>query len=272
MSPSPDAATQRLVRGACLCGAVRFEIELPTLFCAHCHCSMCRRNHGAAFVTWFGIARERLRLTAGADALRRYQSSAHGSRSFCVECGSSLFCESERHPDHVDVVLASLDGPIDRPPAMHVYFDSRGAWTDVRDDLPRLGGASGVEPLVGADAEIRPGAWVGHVALAAPDPLATLRFFEALGLRVLERRPEFGLLELRGGTHLLILPGAAAAATPAPFDLMVDDIDGAHARFAAAALSPSPISEDRYHRAFTLTAPSGHVLTLQSSHASGRPV
>ena len=261
------------VHGACLCGGVRFQVEPPTLFCAHCHCSMCRRNHGAAFVTWFGIARERLRVTAGDDALRRYRSSSHGERSFCGRCGSSLFCESERQPDHVDVVLASLDGPIDRVPAAHVYFDSRAAWTDVRDDLPRLGGASGIGALTGADAEIRPGVWVGHVAVAAPDPLAAADFFETLGLRVLERRPDFGLLELRGGTHLLLFPGAAAAPrTPAPFDLMLDDLDAAHARFTAAALSPSPISANEHHRSFTLTTPSGHLLVVQSSHASGRPV
>jgi len=265
--------THAVVSGACLCGAVRFEVEPPTLFCAHCHCSMCRRNHGAAFVTWFGIVRERLRLTAGADALRRYRSSSHGERSFCERCGSSLFCESERHPEHVDVVLASLSGPIDRPPAAHVYFDSRAAWTDVRDELPRLGGASGIEALAGADAEIRPGVWVGHVALGAPDLLAAVRFFETLGLRVLERRADFGLLELRGGTHLALFPGAAAApGTVAPFDLMVDDLDVAHARFAAAGLAPSAIQSNAFHRVFTLGAPSGHVLSVQSSHASGRPV
>jgi catechol 2,3-dioxygenase-like lactoylglutathione lyase family enzyme len=265
--------THAAVSGACLCGAVRFQVEPPTLFCAHCHCSMCRRNHGAAFVTWFGIVRERLTITAGADALRRYRSSSHGERAFCGDCGSSLFCESERHPDHVDVVLASLSGPIDRAPSMHVYFDSRAAWTDVRDDLPRLGGASGIEALAGADAEIRPGVWVGHVALAVADPLAAAQFFETLGMRVLERSPDFGLLELRGGTHLALFRGEAVApGTTAPFDLMVDDLDAAHARFAAAGLAPSPIETNAFHRIFTLRAPSGHVQHVQSSHASGRPV
>ena len=274
MVPQPDApATHAAVSSACLCGAVRFQVEPPTLFCVHCHCSMCRRNHGAAFVTWFGVPRERLRIEAGADALRQHRSSAHGRRSFCGECGSSLFCESSERPGHVDVVLASLTGPLDRSPAAHVYFDSRAAWTDVRDDLPRLGGASGMTALAGADGEIRPGIWVGHVALAAPDPLAAARFFETLGMRVLERRPDFALLELRGGTHLALFPAAVAVpGTAAPFDLMVDDLDAAHARFTAAALSPSPIFEAHYHRAFTLTTPSGHVLTVQSSHASGRPV
>ena len=36
------------VGGSCLCGAVRFEVTLPSKFCAHCHCGNCRKAHGAA--------------------------------------------------------------------------------------------------------------------------------------------------------------------------------------------------------------------------------
>ena len=133
--------------GACLCGAVRFELVLPTTFCAHCHCTMCQRAHGAGYVTWIGVPYERFRLLAGEDRLVRYRSSEHGTRSFCGTCGSTLLCESTRHPEWIDVVLANVQGPIDRAPEMHVYFDDRAAWTRVDDELPRLGGATGVEPL-----------------------------------------------------------------------------------------------------------------------------
>lgn len=234
---------------------------------------MCRRNHGAAFVTWFGIARDRLVVEAGQDQLVRHVSSDHGSRSFCGRCGSSLFCESSRHPDHVDVVLANLDGPIDRAPQMHIYFDSRASWTDVRDELPRLGGASGVEPLPAEASARRPAVAVGHVALYAPDLEKAGAFFVALGMRALEQGADFGLFELRGGTHLLLFPGEAApSGTPAPFDLMVDDVDAEHARLFEAGLAPSSIEERSYHRAFTLIAPSGHTLRVQSSHVSELPV
>lgn len=131
--------------GACLCGAVRFEVGLPSEFCGHCHCSMCRRNHGAGFVTWFGIPRAKLAIVDD-SALVRFQSSGHGTRSFCGRCGSSLFCESTNHPDRVDVVLANMDGPIDRPPQLHFHFDDRAAWVAVDDGLPRLGGSGGLEP------------------------------------------------------------------------------------------------------------------------------
>jgi hypothetical protein len=138
-----------MISGSCLCGTVRFGVRLPSLFCGHCHCSMCRRNHGAGFVTWFAVPRAQLEVQAGARELRRYSSSTHGSRSFCGRCGSSLFCESEKHPEQVDIPLANVDAPIDRLPQVHVYFDDRAPWVEVSDDLPRLGGKSGMEPLGG---------------------------------------------------------------------------------------------------------------------------
>jgi hypothetical protein len=136
----------RAVTGACLCGAVRFEVALPTLFCAHCHCTMCRRAHGAAYVTWIGVPRLQFRIQTGGTELVRYPSSKHGQRSFCRVCGSSLFCESSMHPDRIDVVLANMEGPVDRAPQAHVYFDDRAEWVVVDDGLPQLGGDSGMEP------------------------------------------------------------------------------------------------------------------------------
>ena len=133
------------VSGSCFCGAVQFEIELPTEFCGHCHCSMCRRPHGASFVTWTGVPPERFRITAGEHDIVRFRSSERGTRSFCRHCGSQMICQIE--PDMIDIALASLHGKIDREPEAHYYYDSRAEWTRVNDDLPKLGGESGMEPL-----------------------------------------------------------------------------------------------------------------------------
>ena len=135
------------VSGACLCGTVRFAVELPALFCAHCHCTMCQRAHGAGCVTWFAVPYERFRVLAGEATLVRYQSSEHGTRSFCGTCGSTLLCESTRHPEHIDIVLANVQAPIDVSPQFHVYFDDRAEWVCIGDNLPRLGGKTGIEPI-----------------------------------------------------------------------------------------------------------------------------
>ena len=144
------------VEGGCLCGALRFSIDLPTAWCVHCHCSMCRRSHGAGFVTWIGVPHERFRMLAGEESLRRFSSSEHGTRSFCGKCGSSLFCELDEAPNEIDIVLANLDGPIDRRPEWHIYFDHRAQWVEVQDGLPRLGGESGIEPLPDENVSKRP--------------------------------------------------------------------------------------------------------------------
>jgi hypothetical protein len=135
------------LRGSCLCGAVRFEVTPPSLFCAHCHCSMCRRAHGAGYVTWFGVERSQLEVTDGAQLLARYRSSEKGLRSFCSVCGSTLFFETADRPDHVDVVLANMHDDIDLEPQMHVHFSDRVPWVCVHDELPRLGGETGLDPI-----------------------------------------------------------------------------------------------------------------------------
>ena len=133
--------------GGCLCGGVRFEVEPPTKWCAHCHCSLCRRAHGAGFVTWFGVARAQFRLDDREQLLAWYRSTPGARRGFCSRCGSTLFFEGDRWPDERHIALAAMAGPIDREPQAHVFFDSGAAWIHVFDDLPKLGGDSGTDPL-----------------------------------------------------------------------------------------------------------------------------
>jgi hypothetical protein len=38
--------------GRCLCGNVRYEVDGPFAAVVNCHCSMCRKHHGSAYVTW----------------------------------------------------------------------------------------------------------------------------------------------------------------------------------------------------------------------------
>lgn len=133
--------------GGCLCGRILYQFQGPTKWCAHCHCSMCRRAHGAAFVTWFGVAKQQFRITKGSDQVGRFASSADATRSFCTHCGTTLLFESTRWGDEVHVTLASLQGELDRAPSAHVFFSDRAHWYQVGDRLPCRGGPSGTEPL-----------------------------------------------------------------------------------------------------------------------------
>ena len=134
-------------KGACLCGAIQFRVELPITACVHCHCTMCQRAHSAGHVTWIALPEEQLTIDCGGDLLVRYRSSDHGSRSFCGTCGSTLVCQIDERPDEVDIPLASLAPGSGIEPKLHIFFDDRASWTEIGDELPRLGGASGMEAI-----------------------------------------------------------------------------------------------------------------------------
>jgi hypothetical protein len=122
-------------------------------------------------------------------------------------------------------------------------------------------------------ADQRPPIAVGHVRLPCSDVTAAARWLENVGLRPIVTREELAVLELRGGTHVVVRKTEPpAAGTAAPFDLMVDDIDATHRDYAAKGLSPTPIQRGRIHDSFTVAGPSGWLFTVNSSHASGKPV
>ena len=131
---------RQAVSGGCLCGAVRFTIDLPSKWCAHCHCSMCRRSHGAGYVTWVGFASSKFLLRSGEEQLAWYASSPGARRGFCRACGSTMLFESERWAGETHVALACLDGPIDRQPQANVFFDAHVDWMPIDGTLKTIPG------------------------------------------------------------------------------------------------------------------------------------
>lgn len=124
------------ILGQCLCGATRFAFDLPTKWVAHCHCTMCRRAHGAAFVTWVGVESPQFRWLADGD-LRWYTSSTGAERGFCAHCGSPIAFRSVRWPGEIHLARALIDAELDRLPQVHVFHDTHVPWVTLGDDLPR---------------------------------------------------------------------------------------------------------------------------------------
>jgi hypothetical protein len=122
--------------------------------------------------------------------------------------------------------------------------------------------------------DLRPPVAVGHVRILATDVAAAAGWLETVGLRPIVTRDELAVLELRGGTHVVVrqaeqppAPGSAA-----PFDLMVDDIDAAHRDYAEKGLDPGEIRRGRIHDSFEVPGPDGWTFTINSTHASGKPI
>ncbi len=128
--------SDRVFEGSCACGGVRYRAEGPLGEVVHCHCTDCRKRHGAAFATHVGVARERFRFVRGEDLIAIYQTSSGTRRSFCRKCGSKLTSDADSWQE-IYLAAGTLDTPLDAPTQMHIFVSSRAAWYEITDDHPR---------------------------------------------------------------------------------------------------------------------------------------
>lgn len=123
------------------------------------------------------------------------------------------------------------------------------------------------------EVDFRPAVWIGHVVLETDRLGESEAFMRMIGMRPIAHRDGVAVLEIRGGTHVVLVAKEDVQPGAAPFDLMVDDLQATHQRFVSLGLSPTPIqSVMSDHQQFVVKEPAGHSITFFSSHVSGRPV
>lgn len=126
-----------MIRGSCLCGSVRYEIRGSLGRVTHCHCSQCRKAHGAAFGTYARVDRADFTLVSGESDIESYRSSPDVLRTFCRRCGSTLQFIRESRPDSFSVAIGTLDEDPGVRPAVHIFVGSKAPWFEVTDGLPQ---------------------------------------------------------------------------------------------------------------------------------------
>lgn len=129
-----------VLQGSCLCGAVKFEIRTPLVKVSHCHCSRCRKGHGAAFASYGRIRRDGLHIRSGRENVRSYAVTDTVLREFCSTCGASLFWSSRRDDlaDGIAVALGTIDTPFTASGQMHLHVASKASWYEIDDHLPQF--------------------------------------------------------------------------------------------------------------------------------------
>ena len=129
--------TEESVKGSCLCGAIRYEVPGPARYLGNCHCSMCRKQHGAAFSTYAQFSRDGFHITQGEDGLKSYASSPPVKRQFCETCGSTLFFLYANEPNQIWIAAGTLDTDPGVPHGGHIFVGSKAPWYPITDDLPQ---------------------------------------------------------------------------------------------------------------------------------------
>jgi len=127
-----------MISGRCECGRIRYMVDSEIADFSHCHCSQCRRLHGAAYATFAGVARNKFHYVSGEADVKAYASSAANDRIFCAECGSNIVVVAKAEPDVLYVCMGTVDGNPAHPPGYHAFVGSKAAWHEITDDLEQF--------------------------------------------------------------------------------------------------------------------------------------
>jgi hypothetical protein len=119
----------------CLCGHVAWDLDGPLELMSHCHCSRCRKAHGAGFATYVAGPAEGFRLH-GREHVTRWESSPGFFRCFCSRCGSVV--PGDPFEGRMFVPAGNFDDDPGVRPLAHIFVASKAPWVEIRDTLPRF--------------------------------------------------------------------------------------------------------------------------------------
>ncbi len=128
------------VRGACLCGAVRFSVTGRFVHFVLCHCSRCRKGSGSAHAANLFAPGARIEWLAGEAHVRRFElPDTRHLRQFCDRCGAPM---PAHHPAAGAVVVPAgcLDDPLPMGPDLKIFCADRAGWVDAMAAAARFDG------------------------------------------------------------------------------------------------------------------------------------
>ena len=118
--------------GSCLCAKVTWEVIGDPEITYHCHCKICRKAHGAAFVTFWWFSPENFRWTGSRDSIVKFSAVPGSNRAFCSHCGSAV-------PGEFAGRMFSPAGCHDEGMVAqsNIFVAHKAPWHDITGDLPQ---------------------------------------------------------------------------------------------------------------------------------------
>ena len=131
-----------MIRGGCLCGAVRFEVDRAMGPFELCHCGRCRKVSGSAFLATVSVRRGELRFLSGRELIRTYEAPMVESPPayrvcFCSTCGTCV-PDPNVESEWFEIAAGSLDDDPQIRPDKHIFIDCKAPWFQIDDDLPQF--------------------------------------------------------------------------------------------------------------------------------------
>jgi len=117
------------LKGSCLCKSVRYEVYAEPSQVANCHCTMCQKQHGAPYGTYFSVRKSDFKYTTGEEKLISFNASSTIQRKFCSICGSNIeWSGSPKYLDWVSITLSTLDTSYNPKKIEDHFLENKVCW------------------------------------------------------------------------------------------------------------------------------------------------
>ncbi len=128
-------------KGACTCGAVRYQLASKPMFVHCCHCRWCQRETGASFALNAMIEADRVILIEGEpEVVNTPSNSGKGQKiARCPKCRIALWSNYAGAGDAIRFVrVGTLDEPDRLPPDIHIFTSSKQPWVVLAPGVPAV--------------------------------------------------------------------------------------------------------------------------------------
>lgn len=124
--------SDQVLRGSCLCKAVRYEVRPPFLRFAHCYCSRCRKATGGVRATDIAVQPDQFRWISGEELISRYDlpEASSFAAAICTRCNCPV-PRLTRDRERVIVPAGMLDDEPGTKPSAHMHWGSRVGWAAI---------------------------------------------------------------------------------------------------------------------------------------------
>jgi hypothetical protein len=122
------------LQGSCLCGGVRFEVDVRPERLRYCHCESCKKLSGGGGTVNVRAPSAAIRVLEGDDLVQTYQPAQGSAKTFCLACGSNLFGGGWPESEFCSIRVPTLEEPIGELPGAHLFVRSVASWEKLPED------------------------------------------------------------------------------------------------------------------------------------------
>ena len=134
---------EEVLKGECLCGAVKYELEDRFKAFYLCHCKQCQQLTGSAFASNIFTDPENIKWLEGKCRVSVYEHPTREfSKAFCNSCGSAVPFINKSGKSLI-VPAGSLSGNPSIVPQANIFGSERACWLseglkiEIFDEFPR---------------------------------------------------------------------------------------------------------------------------------------